>query len=64
MVNELPKSLNPAGRYNTSEAARLLGVDRHTIMRWTKDGHIRASASNGRRKRYKGADIIKAFYTH
>lgn len=63
MVNELPK-INPAGRYNTTEAARLLGVDPHTIARWTNAGHIRASASNGRRKRYKGADIIKAFYTH
>lgn len=64
MVNELPKSLNPAGCYNTSEAARLLGVDRHTIMRWTKDGHIRASASNERRKRYKGVDLMRAFNTH
>lgn len=63
MVNELPK-INPSGRYNTSEAARLLGVDRHTIARWTKEGHIRASASNERRKRYKGVDLMRAFNTH
>lgn len=63
MVNELPK-INPAGRYNTTEAARLLGVDRHTIMRWTSQGDMKASASNERRKRYKGIDLIKAYNTH
>ncbi len=63
MVSELPR-INPAGRFTTTEAARLLGVDRHTIMRWTKLGHMRASASNERRTRYKGIDLIRAFNTH
>ena len=52
------------GLYCQADAARRLGVDRHTIMRWHKAGELRASATNGRRRYYKGTDVMKAYYSH
>ena len=63
MRAELPQ-ISPAGRYNTAQAASLLGVDRHTIMRWHKAGELRASATNGKRRYFKGTDLMKAYYSH
>ncbi|MBR4755323.1 MAG: helix-turn-helix domain-containing protein [Bacteroidales bacterium] len=63
MKVERPQIL-PAGRYNTAQAAEILGVDRHTIMRWHKAGELRASATNGRRRYFKGTDLMKAYYSH
>ena len=60
---ELPQ-ISPSGRYTTAQAAEILGVDRHTIMRWHKAGELRASATNGRRRYYKGVDLIRAYNTH
>lgn len=60
---EMPQ-ISPVGRYSTAQAAEILGVDRHTIMRWHKAGELRASATNGRRRYYKGTDLMKAFYSH
>ena len=59
---ELPE-IRPAGRYNTSQAAEILGVDRHTIMRWHRLGELRAS-TNGKRRYFKGTDLMKAYYAH
>lgn len=63
MISELP-NIRPAGRYTVTQTAELLGVDRHTIARWCKAGEIRAGASNGRRRYFKGTDIMKAYYSH
>lgn len=60
---ELPQ-ISPSGRYTTAQAAEILGVDRHTIMRWHNAGELRASASNGKRRYYKGVDLIRAYNTH
>ena len=60
---ELPQ-ISPSGRYTTAQAAEILGVDRHTIMRWHKAGELKASASNGKRRYYKGVDLIRAYNTH
>lgn len=60
---EMPQ-ISPAGRYSTAQAAEILGVDRHTIMRWHKAGELKASASNGKRRYYKGVDLIRAYNTH
>lgn len=62
MKAEMPQ-ISPAGRYNTSQAAAILGVDRHTIMRWHKAGELRGS-SNGKRRYYKGTELMKAYYSH
>lgn len=56
--------VNPSGRYTTAEAARLLGVDRHTIMRWRRAGELRARGTNVGRTYFMGIDIIAAFRTH
>lgn len=62
MVNERPQ-INPQGLYSQADAARLLGVDRHTIARWEKDPRYRLSPSIGRngRKRYKGLRLLSAW---
>jgi len=60
---ELPE-IRPAGRYNTAQAAEILGVDRHTIMRWHRLGELRASATNGKRRYFKGTDLMKAYNSH
>ena len=59
---ELP-DIRPAGRYNTAQAAEILGVDRHTILRWHNAGELRAQ-SNGKRRYYKGIDLMKAYHSH
>lgn len=60
---EIP-DIRPAGRYTTAKAAELLGVDRHTIRRWHDRGELRAGATNGRRRYYKGSDLIRCWNTH
>ena len=40
MVAEKPK-VDPQGWYTTSQAARALQVDRHTILRYAENGWIR-----------------------
>jgi excisionase family DNA binding protein len=39
------------------EAARLLGVSRKTMQRWTKAGHVR-SIKVGRVRRYRRVDLM------
>lgn len=63
MTSDLPQ-ISPTGRYTTAQAAQILGVDRHTIQRWHNAGELAASATNGRRRYYKGTDLMKAYYTH
>ena len=63
MMTETPR-ISPTARYSTSQAAALLGVDRHTITRWHKAGHIRALATAGRRTYFKGIELIRAYNSH
>lgn len=57
-------NIDPDGLYPQAEAARLLGVDRHTLARWEKDpsnpleGFTRRS---DRAKVYKGKALLKAW---
>lgn len=66
MTTERPR-VSPAGRYTQAQAARLLGVDRRTVMRWRDSGHIRSldlqGCSSGR-VYYKGSEILKAWANH
>jgi len=59
---EMPQ-ISPAGKYNTAQAAEILGVDRRTILRWHKSGKLRG-IYNGNRKYYKGEALIRAYNTH
>lgn len=54
--------IDPRGRYNESDAARLLGVNRCTLYRWRQAGIIspRPQKHTGR-PRYVGADLLELF---
>ena len=60
MVNERPQ-INPLGYYSQADAARLLGVDRHTIARWEKDPRRRLEPQRRKNggKRYKGLHLLR-----
>lgn len=50
------------GRYNQKQAAELLGVDRHTVSRYEKDGIIVFQARKaGGRKVTTGAEILRCW---
>ena len=63
MITELP-NIRPTGRYTVSQAAALLGVDRHTITRWHKAGQLRSLATAGKRTYFKGTSLMAAYYNH
>ena len=50
--------VTPSGLYTGREAARLLGVDRHTITRWKRSLKLVPCTVDGR---YRGRDIEKAW---
>lgn len=53
---------DPLARYTQTEAARLLGVERHTIKRWEDSGCIRFQVRKaGRAKFTTGQQIIKCW---
>lgn len=62
MTREAPSVL-PASRYNESEAARLLGVTKRTMMRWRAAKEIRP-CHIGARVLYKGAEITRFWLNH
>lgn len=53
-------TIEPKRSYSIAEAAALVGIDRHTLLRHAKDELIayRISKASGR-KRFLGADIIR-----
>ena len=61
MTQERP-DISPTGRYTQAAAARLMGVDRHTIARWSRDPRYRLECfhrkANGD-KFFKGSDLIR-----
>ena len=54
MIDTKPE-VSPQGLYTGREAARRLGVDRHTLTRWKRSGRLVPFTNNGR---YRGKDII------
>ncbi len=57
MTAERPE-VSPQGLYTGREAARRLGVDRHTITRWKRELVLVPCTDNGR---YRGKDITNAW---
>lgn len=49
------------GLYNQADAARLLGVDRHTIARWAKSLRLVPHHSDGHSTWFLGKDIVRAW---
>lgn len=58
----LEQSINPLGRYSVGEAAKLLGIERTTLWRRTKQGDIayKVHKLTGR-KFYRGVDLLKYY---
>lgn len=57
MTAERP-NVSPQGLYTGRETARLMGVNRHTISRWKRNGELVPCTDNGR---YRGKDIVKTW---
>lgn len=55
MTAERP-DVSPHGLYTGREAARRLGVDRHTLTRWRRTGRLEPSTDDGR---YRGRDLVR-----
>lgn len=50
------------GNYTQAQAARALGVDRHTIARYVKAGHLKAKVRKIDKKTIiKGSDILRVW---
>lgn len=59
MVDVLPDEVRPGGLYNGTRAAKLLGVARSTLWRWTREGLIRPRMHSVTRvPMYRGCDLI------
>ena len=54
MTAERPE-VSPQGLDTGREAARRLGVDRHTLTRWKRSGKLVPYTDTGR---YRGKDIV------
>lgn len=59
MVDIIPETLKPGGRYNATEAAALLGCNRTSIYRWTQKGllHPKPHRTSGW-PMYRGSELI------
>ena len=53
--------VSPQGFYVQAEAARRLGVDRHTLARWEKSLRLVPHHSDGHFKFDLGKDIVRAW---
>lgn len=58
MTAERP-DISPQGVYSQAEAARLLGVERHTLARLEKIGLEPFTRKGVRGKFYKGKDLLQ-----
>ena len=60
-MNAERPEVSPQGVYSQAQAARLLGVDRHTLARWEKDPlfPLEGWTRSGRRgKFYRGVSLL------
>lgn len=62
MMTSVEPRVHPDGRYNVTETAKLLGIDRATVYRWMKNGKLK----NGYRRCdmrpfFRGIEILKVW---
>ena len=63
MITSIEPAVIPDGRYTVKETSELLGIDRHTLRRYVKAGHIRPMfkrtpvCMNQPRIRFLGSEI-------
>lgn len=62
MVNERP-DVTPSGRYSAAQTARVLGIHRNTLRKYTMQGLIlpRIHKATGR-KYYPGSEILRFWH--
>lgn len=58
MTAEAP-TLAPRGRYAAGEAAKLLGIHRNTLLKYTNTGLIKKRTTQMGRGYYLGSDLMK-----
>jgi len=60
-INQVPIKIRGENYYRTSEAARLAGISRSTLLRWLDDGTIKNTSRRDRRgwRLFTEADIKK-----
>jgi len=61
IASERP-NISPTGRYTQAAAARLMGVDRHTIARWSRDPRYKLEKfcrKAGGGAYFRGRDLIR-----
>lgn len=51
--------ISPQGIYSQAQAARLLGVERHTLARWERTGLEPFVRTGIRGKFYRGKDLLR-----
>jgi len=61
MTNEKPK-VTLDGRYTQADVSRVLGIDRHTVLSYERQGLLKFRVRKaGRRKVTTGAEIVKCW---
>ena len=59
-MTETQPNINPAGRYTIAKTCEILQINRTTLHRHTKNGHIKVYyRKSANRPFYKGLDILK-----
>jgi predicted site-specific integrase-resolvase len=59
-MTETQPNINPAGRYTIAKTCEILQINRTTLHRHTKKGHIKVYyRKSTSRPFYKGLDILK-----
>lgn len=64
MMTEEEPQVSVVRRYTEASAARALGIHRHTLERWRKEGTARATISSNGRVYYKGIEVKRIWNTH
>jgi transposase-like protein len=57
-MTDVRPEVSPQGLYTGREAARRLGVDRHTLTRWKRSLRLVPHTKDGR---YLGKDIVEVW---
>ena len=59
-MTETKPNVSPAGRYTIAKTCEILGINRSTLLRHTKAGHIKAQRRKStNRPFYTGLEIVK-----
>lgn len=58
MINVRP-NINLAGSYTSTQAARLLEIDRKTLYNHARDGSVKFTLNRMAQKRFKGSELMR-----